>query len=80
MTTKYSPGQLDAMAREQGFPDYVTWIAWNKKRSANLRTPQNYQVAQPQQKNFLQSLLSQIPPFSIIGHVADRYGQATGEN
>lgn len=33
----YTRAELDQIAREQGFPSYEAWKAWNAKRNANLR-------------------------------------------
>lgn len=60
---QYSQGQMDALARQRGFPDYQTWAAWNAHRSAALHQPMDYSTggAQPQQQNVLQRLLGMIP-------------------
>lgn len=65
------------MARQRGFPDYQTWAAWNRQRSASLQQPG---AAPPQQSNYLQQLLSSIPgtPARVLGYVRDRYRRATG--
>jgi hypothetical protein len=75
---QYSQGHLDAIARERGFSDYATWAAWQNHISESLKGS-NTAPAQPPQNNWLQGLLNKIPPFSIIGHVSDEYGRATGQ-
>lgn len=64
----YSQGQLDAIARHRGFPDYATMMAWNAHRQAAVTQPQ-----QPpqQQGNFLQTLLGKIPfhPAYLLNYV-----------
>jgi hypothetical protein len=76
MPPQYSQGQLDAVARQRGFPDYATWQAWNVHRQAGLQQP----AAPAQQPNFLQSLLAKIPghPANLLGYVNDRIKSATG--
>lgn len=76
---------LDQLAREQGFPSYAAWSAWNAQRQqhSGMNGPGQAAPAQQSQEappsNYLQYILSHIPPFSLIGHVADKYGQATGQ-
>lgn len=54
----HSPAQLDAIARERGFPDYASWMAWHQK----YRSPTQGQGQQAQQPiNWLQTLLGKIP-------------------
>jgi len=81
------PAHLDAMAKQLGFPDYKTWAAWNagQRRSASIdpskiTTTGPATVAQKKPGNWLSALFNKIPPFSIIGHVSDAYGNATGTN
>jgi hypothetical protein len=76
MGTLHSQGQMDALARSRGFPDYATWVAWNAKRSAALQQP-----APQQPTNFLQNLLGKIPvhPINILNYVNDKYQGATGQ-
>lgn len=78
---------LDQLAREQGFPSYAAWSAWNAQRQhhsgmngpgTQYAAPAQAAPQQGEHSNILQYLLSRIPPFSIIGHVADEYGKATG--
>jgi hypothetical protein len=68
MSKQLSPGQLDAVARQRGFPNYQTWAAWNAHRSAGLQGPQ---PAAPQQGNFLQNILGKIPihPAYLLDYV-----------
>ncbi len=79
-----SLAHADQLAREQGFPDYATWKAWNAKRAANAASVGRPAatgasvVQQGAHSNWLQQLLGHIPPFSIIGGVSDAYGKATG--
>jgi muconolactone delta-isomerase len=70
MSRQYSQGQLDAIARQRGFPDYATWAAWNRNRSEGL---QQAPAQQPPQ-NFLQSLLGKIPihPSYLLNYVNDK--------
>lgn len=80
MPQSYSPGQLDAIARQRGFPDYATWAAWNAHRQAGLQQP-GASDQQPQQPpNFLQSLVNKIPihPSYLFNYVNDKIKQATG--
>lgn len=73
----YSQGQLDAVARQRGFPDYATWAAWNAHRQAGLQQP-----AQPtQQPNFLMNLINKIPihPSYILNYVDNKMKGATGQ-
>lgn len=72
-----SQGQLDAVARQRGFPDYATWSAWNAHRQAGLSQPQ--QSAPPQ--NFLQSVLGKIPfhPSYLFNYVTKKFNEATGD-
>lgn len=79
MPQQYSQGQLDAVARQRGFPDYQTWQAWNAHRSAALQQPQG--TAPPQQQNFLQNLLGKIPihPISLFNYVDAKMKSALGQ-
>lgn len=79
MSDDLSPGQLDAMARQRGFPDYATWLAWTKHRTAALKKGQPQQ--EPPPTNWLQNLLGQIPvhPTYLFNYVSDKFGKATGE-
>lgn len=76
---QYSPGQLDAIARERGFPDYATWMAWHQKYRAPVR---GQGQPQPQQKNWLQSLVDKIPihPSYLFNYVSDKIDGATRKN
>lgn len=75
---QYSPGQLDAIARERGFPDYATWMAWQQKHRAPVRGQAQMQ-AQPQKKNFFQNLINKIPihPSYLLNHTNDKINKAT---
>jgi hypothetical protein len=73
-----SPGQLDAVARQRGFPDYATWTAWNRNRQEGLQQP----TAPPAQPgNFLETLLGKIPlhPTYLLNYVNDKFKKATGQ-
>lgn len=76
---QYSPGALDALARQRGFPDYQTWAAWNAQRQASIQQPSG-QSAQGQQPNFLMNLINKIPihPSYLLNYVNDKMKQATG--
>lgn len=66
----HSPAQLDAIARERGFPDYASWMAWHKK----YRSPDQGAWQQAQQPtNWLQTLLGKIPvhPAYSLSKAAD---------
>lgn len=78
MPPQYSQGQLDAVARQRGFPDYATWQAWNAHRQAGLQQPAAPDPSQ--QPNFLQSLVNKIPihPSYLFNYVNDKIKQATG--
>jgi hypothetical protein len=71
----YSKGQLDAMAREKGFPDYATWSAWNKK----YRSASRNGAPQEKPRNFLQSLASRIPghPAHTLTKAKNKMKEAT---
>lgn len=71
----HSQGRLDAVARQQGFPDYATWAAWNAHRQAGLRQAPT-DTEQP--GNFLQSLLGKIPvhPSYILDYVNKKLKEA----
>ena len=77
--------QMDAAARQQGFPDYVTMLAWQNHISQSLRTPQNYMngvgrsggPASPPTPQADQKNVSN-PPSSSLGWLADIYHRATG--
>lgn len=76
MSGQYSQAQLDAIAREQGFPDYASWKAWNEKYRSTVRTGD---TQKPAPKNFLQSLADRIPihPSYILNYVTDKFRGAT---
>lgn len=76
---QYSQGQLDAMARDRGFPDYPTWVAWERHRQAGMQQPGG--ASHPQQNNWLQNLLQQIPghPAQLFDYIGRRFRQATGQ-
>lgn len=78
--TQYSPGQLDAMAREKGFPDYATFVAWNRHRDANLRSGETQPAAAP--TNWLQTLLERIPghPAQTLKYAGEKFKKATGQS
>lgn len=67
MSRPLSTGQLDAVARQRGFPDYATWAAWNRQRSSSLQQP----ASAPAPPNFLQALLGKIPfhPTNLLNYV-----------
>jgi hypothetical protein len=67
MSQRYSQGQLDAIARQRGFPNYATWAAWQQHRSEGLQQA----PAQPPPQNFLQSVFSKIPlhPAYLLDYV-----------
>lgn len=69
--------QLDAIARQRGFPDYATWAAWNRHRTAGLQQP-GATPAPPQNNNFLQNLLAKIPwhPSFLLGYTNDKINKA----
>jgi hypothetical protein len=79
MPQKQKSGQarLDAMAKEQGFPSYAAWKAWNEKYRK-----QNRPDAVPQKKNFLQSIVEKIPfhPARTLGHANKKITEATKKN
>lgn len=70
MSGQYSPGQLDAIARERGFPDYATWQAWENHRSQALK---GSNTVQSQPKNWLQQIFGVIHP---LNYAADRINTA----
>lgn len=74
---QYSQSQLDAIARERGFPDYQTWAAWHQNYRAAHRTG----TGQPQQaqNNWLQQLIDRIPihPSYLFNYVSDKIDGAT---
>jgi hypothetical protein len=72
-----SQGQLDAVARQRGFPNYATWAAWQQHRQAGL---QQAQQPEPPQ-NFLQSILGKIPihPSYLLNYVTKKFNEATGD-
>lgn len=72
--------QLDAAARQQGFPDYATWAAYQQKRMAMMHGPAPAGTGEPP-KNWLQNLLESIPghPAMLFKYVGDRFNQATGQ-
>lgn len=56
----YSQSQLDAMAKEKGFPSYAAWKAWNDK----YRSKKTGEA--PRKKgNFLQRMFDKINPHPI---------------
>lgn len=74
--------ELDQAARDLGFPDYATWVAYqrNQGTGVNVREqapqqPMRRTQAQmpPQEENFLQYIFRRIPPFSLIGDSAQKY-------
>ena len=71
----YSQAQLDAIARERGFPNYAAWSAWNQK----YRQPIRAEVAPEQPTNWLQNLVNKIPwhPSSTLGYVNKKIEEAT---
>lgn len=75
MSGQYSQGQLDAIARERGFPDYATWQAWENHRSQSLKGSNT--TAAP--KNWLQGLIDRIPihPSYLLNYASDKIGKAT---
>lgn len=77
---EYSPGQLDAVARQRGFPDYRTWQAWNRHRTAGLQQPGGPVQPQPAPTNWLQNLITSIPghPAQLLDYVSKKFGAATG--
>lgn len=81
---QYSDRQMDAIARQRGFPDYQTWAAWNRHRQASLGASGQPGAAQPAEQppnNWLQNLLTSIPihPAALLNYVGDKYSQATGQ-
>lgn len=70
---QYSPAQLDALARERGFPDFATWRAWNQ----NYRSPVKGKGQAAAPKNWLQNLIDQIPihPSYLLNKAADAMRQ-----
>lgn len=75
----YSPAQMDAIARQRGFPDYATWAAWNRHHQAGLAQPSAVAPPQPQ-TNWLQNLVAKIPghPAQLLDYVSKKFGAATG--
>lgn len=67
-----SQSQLDAMAKERGFPSYAAWKAWNEKYRSTKRD------GKAPKKNFLQSLFEKIPghPAQTLGYTADKMKKA----
>ena len=71
--SQYSPAQLDALARERGFPDFASWRAWDK----NYRSPVKGKGQAAAPKNWLQNLIDQIPihPSYLLNKAADAMRQ-----
>lgn len=81
---QYSDRQMDAIARQRGFPDYRTWAAWNRHRMAATGGAGQPGVPQPAEQppnNWLQNLLEAVPihPAKLLRYVGDRYTEATGQ-
>lgn len=66
---KGSSANLDALAREKGFPSYAAWKAWTDKYRKPIT---NVQKKQPV-RNFFQNLIANAPhQGTIINKVAGR--------
>lgn len=76
----YTRQQMDAIARQRGFPDFHTWAAWDRKYRQRLPAeepaPQN---PVPQMNNVLQQTSNQIGwhPQYIFSRIADAIRRAT---
>lgn len=71
-----SQGQLDALARERGFPSYAAWSAWNQK----YRQPIREEAPAAQPTNWLQNLVNKIPfhPSFMLDFTNKKIEKATG--
>jgi len=54
---KSSTSRLDAMARQQGFPNYAAMKAWNEK----YRKPVQATAPKPKTRNFLETITDVVP-------------------
>lgn len=72
----YSQAQLDAAAREKGFPSYAAWAAWDQK----YRQPIREEVAPAAPTNWLQNLVAKIPwhPSFTLDFANKKIEKATG--
>jgi hypothetical protein len=73
--------QLDAMARQAGFPDYATWAAYQQKRMAMQHGPAPAGSGGGAPNNWLQNLAEHIPlhPAMLFRYVSDKINGATGQ-
>lgn len=76
---QYSKGQLDAIARQQGFQNYEQWAAWDRNTRQQVLSP-GAAGAPEQPKNWLQTLLESIPghPAMTLKYVNDKITKALG--
>lgn len=76
---QYSQGQMDALARQQGFKNYEQWAAWN--RNTRQVVMQGNPATGQAPKNWLQRLLERIPghPTQTLGYTNKRMGEALGD-
>lgn len=68
--------QLDAAARQKGFPDYATYKAWEAKRTGVIRTKGKIAEAPP--KNWLQKA-GMMHPANMLDYVAKKFKSATSK-
>lgn len=70
---RYSKAQLDAMARQRGFPDYATWAAWHEKYRSTVRGK-----PKPETRNWFQKLIESVPvhPAYLMRYTHERMSKA----
>ena len=78
-TANMSPEQLDALARQRGFPSYSAWVAWHNKYQSQTAGKGQPQAAQP--TNWLENILGKIPihPIYLLNKASEALDKAGGK-
>lgn len=71
-----SQGQLNALAKQRGFPSYAAWLAWHNKYQAQNTGQGQPKSAQP--GNWLENMLGKIPihPIYLLNKASEALDKA----